>query len=710
MVERRTVEYCEARVLELESLGEEGWRQFQGHRKFREFMDEYLTWKCVTDLWWFVQYGVYFRAMNHYDPILHGEVCRWLQDWTRLRHGMREPVRVKWLIMARSLCKSQLMLARLAWKFVRDPNASCLIRAYIDPKAEELSSSLQEIILSAPFQRRFPWVRPATKKGSNQYALWRPDVFNLEREIAGLRVPSVQALGVDGEPTGGHFDFTLYDDFEVGTNAKSAPLRKKMLQTWKDDNNLHNPGSERSCAGTPWSPLAMVHGILNRVNGFEDHEYDVFVMPIWQQHFETDFVCNSPVLLGDRRTLLQPAAAFPTAMGDLQTCQVRVAFHPPEMKDVVEEVRECVWNDGEHVRVNRPFPELLGAPVRFVVGKEKPSCPVRHTMDAVDYVPQLTMDNGQLTIEKNAIEVPPIVLRRLGQPGVMTLNKRDSLPQKEKEEGPTVFVPQNLLKAASEKTRLWNVDRITIIREADIPPGVRKYYRSVDFAGYNQKTNEPSSTAFTTAFTHDIGLVLCHIRVQEQMSSNAKLLEWVLGALRVRKWGFRLLDTTLEESSNIEKTLLEFMTQAEKDPYAYFERLGDQRPFEEGLTYKQYAERELKEAGRVPVSKKWIPRKASKKDRIEQTSPVVEDGRIYVLDTCENLDEFFRQAENCTADAKESFDILDNVADLVAEYLRPRKKVEEEREAEAGVNVWAKAQKAAMERMAAGNAANPGWK
>lgn len=694
-MEPKSVGYCADLVRDVESLEGGAWRRFQGHPKYVSFADEYLTAKCVTDFWWFLSFGVYHNAMKHYDPVLHQDVCRWLCRWSRVQHGMEIPVRVKWLIMARELCKTQILIAHDVWSWVQDRNQRLLVRGYIDTKAAEISSALMEIIESPRFQRRFGWVRPETRGGSNQYVLWRPDKFRLERDEIGVRVPSMEAYGVDGEPTGGHFHMSHYDDYEVDTNANSDVLRAKMFNTWKNDNNLHMAGSRRKCAGTPWSRQAIVHGVLYRCNGLDQHDYDVYRMPCWLPRLDRPFDGMEPVLEGDRRTLRDWGAGFPTVEANLETMQARVLFFSPEIGDTVEEVREIVWNDGNRFRCNRPFPAILGQPLRYHIPVLAPACPIRQTMDSIDWTP-----------EQGENELPPVVSQHRTYPGVIELNNRNSLPQKRHEEGPIIFAAQNELNAVDESSLILNPDDLVIIDEAEIPAGERKYYRAVDFA---TAKSTAASTSITTAFYHASGLYIVHIAYHEKMTSNAKILELLLGARRVEESGHRLLRTSFEKTGMIEDTLGEFWRLACRDPHKYFNDLGDKQPYGGGPSYAHYAQQWFTPGQRVSVPEHWIPRKSSKIDRIKGVGPEWEAGRVHIVRTCPHLDTLYEQARSCTHDAKGSFDLLDNVADLVAEFAPPRHVAPVK--AKAVEDMFGKYNRKAAElAVLQGIGVNPGWR
>ncbi|MDX9972515.1 MAG: hypothetical protein RBU21_05925 [FCB group bacterium] len=643
---RNRVRYSEELVREMESLSAEGWRRMRAHRLYGGFMLEYLRARCVLDLWTFVKV-VYFDAMKHYDESLHGPggLTRYLTDWTRLDEtGTEVPVSVKFIIWAREHCKTQFVIAWDAWQFVRDVNARGLIRAYNDPKAHEICSAVRQLMESRRFQYYFPWVRPQLKKNNNQPVLWREDKFLLERDDIGVRVPSMEAGGMDAEPTGGHFNFGHYDDFEVRINANSEVLRAKMLDVWHNDDNLFLAGHRRVFCGTPWSREGMIHRVLRGLEPFDDHPYGLSIVPAEVKVFDQPFTGDEPVLLEDRKTLRDINAYFPTVGTNLQYCQAVVRFFHPEIKDVVEEIREVERNDVLHFTVSRPFPAHLGQPISYRIGAVKPACPTRFTLDAVDLHPAASRADS---------EIP-----------------RSSLVQKRRTQGTLVYHAQMLLEPGDPEALVFNPDLIQVIGPEQIPGGAKRWFRAVDFATSKKSA---ASTAMTTAFKHVSGLYLTHIKHENQLDTMGKILELLLGVLRVKQQGGEL-EMTLFEKGMIESTVGDFLPEAERDPAKFFKQATKSK-------YRQFTEA-FTESGPIRIRRRNVPRpsNSTKRLRLVTMQPFWEAQQLFVVvgpGYVEQsvLEDLQYQAESFRLEREEPYDLLDNVHDLIMEtpMLRPAK-------------------------------------
>lgn len=653
MGERRSLGWARGIVGEVESLSPGEWSRFSGHRKFEKFMGVYLTAKCLSDFWWHLRFGVYFGAWKHYDPCLHRRVAEWAQTWTKAEHGELVPVSKKALVMSRELCKTQLLIAYCGWKFAQDTDMRLLIRSYNAPLASQISGALQKMLLSKKYQRRYDWVMPAVRSGSSQWERWTPGEFMLARAEEDVRVPSCVAMGVDGTPTGGHFHLGYYDDFEVEENAKSDVLRPELFSVFQNDDNLFMAGSQRMLAGTPWHPKALIQAVLDGKDEVA-HDIDLFRQPCCNQVFATLFSHHEPVLMDDRVTLRCAGAGYPTVMDDLATCQATVRFFSQAAGDVVEEVREVVWNDGDHIRVNRPFGLLLGQPLHVTVGTEKPASPIRQTLDAVDWVPELPA------------ELPEVVARHALEPGVGTLNGRFSLPKKRKAQGSLIYNAQQRLMSTDEEALVLRSSDVRVIRWEDVPSGTRRWRRAADFASAKATV---AATSMTTGFEIEgWGFCISHICYVERMSTTWKLLELVWGVKRVAKLQGRLERTSFENSGHIEEVIHDLLPDVCRDPYAYFMRLkAGTRPSPELPTYHEIAEAWFSPGEVVSVPINWLPRSQSKNDRMSKQQPVWESGKLFILEDCPHRETLYSQADQFTMASSEAFDLLDNLADLLNE-------------------------------------------
>lgn len=639
-------------------------------RKRDKMIDEYLTQKCIVDFWTFLRY-VYRDAIQHYWPSLHGPdgLSGFLQKWDRLdRHGSRVSVAVKFIVVSREYCKTQTGIAWDVWNWVNDPNKRCLVRAYTDEKAGEIARTCRNIIGKEWFQRRFSWVKPALDKGKP--VLWKNNQFMLQREDM-LRTPSLEACGIKTDPTGGHFDFGHADDFEVKENTIYFADRERMIKTWRSDSNLFVAGSRRIMCGTPWHPYGLINAVSHRLNiedipdggDFRNHEYDVFWQPCCIEQDWSPIDIPEPRLYEDRVTLKMTGVELPA---DLQTCQARITFIDPILHDTTVETREIVYNDQYTVRLNRPIPAYLEQPLHLFIPNEKPAAPNRVTLDVTDLTPAIDHEKPKL-LEKYEIS-------------------RSSLPKKERDQGPMMFSGQMRLRPMSADSLIFNPDDIERIDASELPSGID--YRACDFATAS-KTAASSVISYGRWTSRDF--IITRVVRKNKMSNADKILELVLGALRAKRSGNPLRNTFFEKAQ-IERTLMDFIDQACRDPFNYFRALG-------GI-YARIAEAEFSDSGPVVFSRRILPRSAtsSKLMRIAEIQPFVKAGCLKIVKGCEGEEAFFDEISRCTMDSSDTFDTLDTIRDMVAEG-RPVAQYVEQEQQRRGTTSWDDAQRRAFVNM-----------
>lgn len=607
----------------------DGWRRMESHPKFVPFASEYLSALCLTDFWYFLKYCAYYRGIQHYYEPLHGPygLSGFLQDWSMDDGaGGKTPCTLKMLAISRGHCKTQqASIAYSAWRLARNPGERHMIRSHKDASACDILAGVKNILLSDTFARMFPWCRPALT-GSRK-TCWSRSAILLHR-VQNLRTNSVHAFGFNSDATGDHFDYGVYDDWETDESAHSEELRAQLFERFDLDENLME-GGPRLGIGTPYHREGWIQSAIERKNGFQNKRYGLFVRRDVYKAFDECFAGDECELLDDRETFVCRGAGFPTELFDLKTCQAAVSFFSPVVRDTVTELREVVWNDGEHFRVNRPIPRPLGQPVSWKIGNEKPTAPNRCTLDSVNEHPEET--DG--------------IIRR-------------SLPELRKTMGTRIYSAQMQLNPIDSASLVFNPENIVEVDEADVPRDDISNYRAWDLAS-SKKTK--ASTAAVTAVHHHSGVYIVNIYYGNRWSSPDILLELFLGKLREESLD-RPIQCDFFENARIEETIGDFIRKAELAPYDFFVAMGGK--------FRIAAEKFLKEyRSGLFVHRREIKRPGyqSKTMRIQTIQPVVDSGKLHIVKGIDNSDVFWRQVETFSLDSNDSFDVLDCVRDVVVE-------------------------------------------
>lgn len=690
---------AERLVLELERMPQEGWRRLQRRPRFWLFMEEYWRAKCLSDFWWFLQYVGYHGQMKHYSVEAHGPqgIAGWLRRWRRplcpkCGREVRWPsdacvpcgiaideatgiwVPLKWKLLAttRDGCKTQILSAYNAWEFARDVNLCLRICAFSDPRAREVGGTVMKLLEAPKYTRAFPWVQPE-QKGNGTPSLWGPGALMLKRDDTAQRTPSMLATGIETSITGNHFHRGRYSDIETEDNCDSPEALNAAVEKMENDTSLYMGGAEKIIEGTTWSKLGPINGIIEGHERFREWETDIYYLPAEVRCFDGPFKCNDNASLDeDRVTLRTRAAMFPVEMGSLKLCQARATFFLAEAGQVVTEIREVEDNGADWVRVNRPFPAVFGQPRGFVIGETKPSMPHRHTLDAVDHKPPLSLQDS--------------------------VHTRNSLVAQKKSLGPGKYSGQYLLKPVDETDLILNPARIKHVSLAETPQeGERWYFRAGDFASAS-KTRAASS--LTTGFWHKTGLYLVRGFYRPTATLMEKLLELFVGQLWVasQRWGEEgkgqgiLRNTTLEPAM-VEKSVMEVYHDAKRDPHKFFMALGGQ--YAEAARY--WFEKEGKSIGAVNVPFRHVTRTQNKNGRIALFEAPLENGQVHVVtDTYGPLEETVQFMEMFRMNSTTGLDLLENLQDL--NECRPTFR-EAEKPAQEGSQLQAMLNQARMSRV-----------
>lgn len=629
------VAQAEDRVAFLETLSGAEWSRLERHRLSRDFFREWLRSKCLTDFWAHMNFACYWGQMHHYDPVFHGPagMAGFLTRW---RRSDDSPIAAKGNFVSRSLCKTQETMAWVSWELAREPNHRVLVRSFSDELAGTIGSVLQAILESPVYQRMYPWVR-AAKKDNGQRICWRKNELLIERSATGLRTSSMLAAGIDASVTGEHFTIGIYDDWETEKNAYEDTQRRKMVSKFMDDKPLFEAGSRRIINGTPWHPDGLVQKCISQEKPCNEWGLDLNVHAATVAVHPHEFCGDGPTVSADGLSFDDPTATFPTgASGDLVYCQATVRYWDPTTGDTVEAIREVRGNSATRIEVNRPLPRDLGAADSYVVGNKKPVCPIRMTLDDVDWTPPDSESDRVCA--------------------------RISLPQVQREMGSTKFAAQYDMDAVDRGNLLLDKEYLQRVSWEDFRAleGEVRVFRAGDFASGG---DTEASSAITTGALHASGYYILHMYYEPRADLLEKVLELFVGIRRVERWGYHLRSTLLEPAQ-IEKSTLELVNKCSQDPYAFFDVFDDPK-------YKAAAREWFVPGEPVPLLQRQMSRTKAKTYRILGFQAPLEASKVYVVENCPHFNTLCDHLDRFKIDSKQYLDLLETVADIEQECRLP---------------------------------------
>lgn len=224
------------------------WVSTETHKKMHDDFKIFLWW-----LW--RQLGLPNPTPTQYE----------MADY--LQHGPR-----KRIVMAfRGVGKSWITAAFTLWCLMRDPQEKMMVVSASEYKSAEFSTFVKQLIETIPL---LSWLQARPKDGQRDSVL----AFDVGPSRP-AQAPSVRAVGVTGQMTGGRATKVIFDDIEVPNNSDTEGKREKLdMRAREMGGAILVPGGESIGLGTPQS-------IQTIYKGFEERGYNV---RIWPARYPTD--------------------------------------------------------------------------------------------------------------------------------------------------------------------------------------------------------------------------------------------------------------------------------------------------------------------------------------------------------------------------------------------------------------------------------------
>ncbi len=218
------------------------WVQTDVHRKMHDDFKMFLWW-----LW---------RQLGLPDPTpAQYEMADWLQ------HGP-----VSRIVMAfRGVGKSWITAAFVLWCLMRDPQEKMMVVSASEYKATEFSTFVKQLIETIPL---LSWLKARPKDGQRDSVL----AFDVGPATP-AQAPSVRAVGVTGQMTGGRATKVIFDDIEVPNNSETEGKREKL------DNRAREMGGAILVPGGHSIGLGTPQTIQTIYNGFGERGYEIRIWP-----------------------------------------------------------------------------------------------------------------------------------------------------------------------------------------------------------------------------------------------------------------------------------------------------------------------------------------------------------------------------------------------------------------------------------------------
>ena len=218
------------------------WVKTKTHKRMHDDFKVFLWW-----LW--KQLGLPEPTTAQYE----------MADW--LQHGPKRRI-----VMAfRGVGKSWITAAFVLWCLLRNPQEKMMVVSASEYKALEFSTFTKQLIETLPLLSH---LKARTSDGQRDSVL----AFDVGPATP-AQAPSVRAVGVTGQMTGGRATKIIFDDIEVPNNSETEGKREKLDSRAREMGGaILVPGGHSIGLGTPQSTQT-IYG------GFEERGYKIRVWP-----------------------------------------------------------------------------------------------------------------------------------------------------------------------------------------------------------------------------------------------------------------------------------------------------------------------------------------------------------------------------------------------------------------------------------------------
>lgn len=190
--------------------------------------------------------AVWYKRNNWKIPRVHMKVFKYLNDEATWDNETRAKVLLLW----RGIGKSTITDIWIAYKLTINPKLRFLILSADAETAKKSSMDILNILRNHPLSEKLV-------DGDTKNKVTRKDSFFVNGSTDS-RNPSVRAIGILSNITGGRADYIVFDDVEVPKNSGSERKRNELRSRINESNNLLVPETGyRLFIGTYHDPISI---------------------------------------------------------------------------------------------------------------------------------------------------------------------------------------------------------------------------------------------------------------------------------------------------------------------------------------------------------------------------------------------------------------------------------------------------------------------
>jgi len=209
-----------------------------------QFIVEAVKALVLDDFFLFAKHILSYKDLE-WD--VHGECVKALESNAKR----------KLIVMPRGSFKSSLgSVAYPIWRLLRDPDLTVLLDSELYTNSKNLLREIKGHLASSSFIRIF---------GNLAGSKWDEGEIILANRTRNRKEASITVGGIETTKVGQHYDLIIGDDYNSAQNSDSPEKCQKVLDHFKYNLNILNPGGEYLIIGTRYAELDVIAFLLSNV-------------------------------------------------------------------------------------------------------------------------------------------------------------------------------------------------------------------------------------------------------------------------------------------------------------------------------------------------------------------------------------------------------------------------------------------------------------
>ena len=209
-----------------------------------KFASESVKNLLLDDFFLFAKHGLGYKDLE------------WDVHWKPVR-ALESDAKRKIVVMPRGSFKSSLgSVAYPIWRLLKDPDLTILLDSELYTNSKNLLREIKGHLASARMIRLF---------GNLAGDKWDEGEIILSTRKRNRKEASITVGGIGTTKVGQHYDLIIGDDYNSSQNSDTPEKCQKVLEHFKYNLNILNPGGEYVIIGTRYAELDVIGFLLSTV-------------------------------------------------------------------------------------------------------------------------------------------------------------------------------------------------------------------------------------------------------------------------------------------------------------------------------------------------------------------------------------------------------------------------------------------------------------